>query len=102
MTDWLHAAEAVVSSPWLYVILVGVSFVDSFLPAIPSEPVVVAAGVRSSGAHVDRVRRHDGYPAGYALQDNAFAAFVAGLVAAVVVTAVLRLSRRLTAGGATG
>ena len=46
--DWLHAAEAVVASPWLYVILLGVSFLDSFLPAIPGEPVVVLAGVAAA------------------------------------------------------
>lgn len=53
MTDWLHAAEAVVSSPWLYVILLGVSFLDSFLPAVPSEPVVVLAGVAAASGNAN-------------------------------------------------
>ncbi|MFW0873097.1 DedA family protein [Rhodococcoides corynebacterioides] len=46
--DWLDAAEALVLSPWLYVILVVVSFLDSFLPAIPSEPFLVVAGVAAA------------------------------------------------------
>ncbi|MET0454907.1 MAG: DedA family protein [Mycobacterium sp.] len=45
MIDWLRLAEDLVSSPWLYVVLISVSLLDSFLPAIPSEPVVVIAGV---------------------------------------------------------
>jgi membrane-associated protein len=43
--DWLRLAETLVSSPWLYAVLVAVSFLDSFLPLIPSEPVVIVAGV---------------------------------------------------------
>jgi membrane protein DedA with SNARE-associated domain len=45
MIDWLRLAEELVSSPWLYLILIAVSLLDSFLPAIPSEPVIVVAGV---------------------------------------------------------
>jgi len=45
MIDWLGIAEDLVSSPWLYLILIAVSLLDSFLPAIPSEPVIVIAGV---------------------------------------------------------
>jgi membrane protein DedA with SNARE-associated domain len=45
MIDWLRLAEDLVTSPWLYLILLSVSLLDSFLPAIPSEPVIVAAGV---------------------------------------------------------
>ena len=45
MIDWLRLAEDLVTSPWLYLILISVSLLDSFLPAIPSEPVIVIAGV---------------------------------------------------------
>jgi len=45
MIDWLRLAEDLVSSPWLYLILIAVSLLDSFLPAIPSEPVIITAGV---------------------------------------------------------
>ncbi|MCX2946803.1 DedA family protein [Lentzea sp. NEAU-D7] len=45
MIDWLRLAETLISSPWLYAVLAAVSFLDSFLPLIPSEPVVIVAGV---------------------------------------------------------
>ncbi|MDF2829359.1 MAG: hypothetical protein K0R01_2642 [Mycobacterium sp.] len=45
MIDWLRLAEDLVTSPWLYLILISVSLLDSFLPAVPSEPVIVVAGV---------------------------------------------------------
>ncbi|HWO65150.1 MAG TPA: DedA family protein [Umezawaea sp.] len=45
MIDWLDLAESVITSPWLYAVLAAVSFLDSFLPLIPSEPVVIVAGV---------------------------------------------------------
>jgi membrane-associated protein len=43
--DWLRLAESLITSPWLYAVLTVVSFLDSFLPLIPSEPVVIVAGV---------------------------------------------------------
>jgi membrane-associated protein len=43
--DWLRLAESLITSPWLYAVLAVVSFLDSFLPLIPSEPVVIVAGV---------------------------------------------------------
>lgn len=45
MIDWLRLAESLVTSPWLYAVLVAVSCLDSFLPLIPSEAVVIVAGV---------------------------------------------------------
>lgn len=45
MIDWLDLVEKVIASPWLYLVLIAVSLLDSFLPAIPSEPVIVTAGV---------------------------------------------------------
>ena len=48
MINWLQLADELTSSPWLYLILIVVSLLDSFLPAVPSEPVVVVAGVAAA------------------------------------------------------
>ncbi|HEX6345598.1 DedA family protein [Umezawaea sp.] len=48
MIDWLDLAESVITSPWLYAVLIAVSLLDSFLPLIPSEPVVIIAGVHAA------------------------------------------------------
>jgi membrane-associated protein len=45
MTDWVELTESLASSPWVYLILVSMSLLDSFLPLIPSEPVIIVAGV---------------------------------------------------------
>jgi membrane-associated protein len=45
MIDWVELAESLINSPWLYTVLMAVSFLDSFLPLIPSEAVVIVAGV---------------------------------------------------------
>lgn len=55
MIDWLRLAESVITSPWLYVVLVVVSFLDSFLPLIPSEAVVIVAGVYAATGQTDIV-----------------------------------------------
>ena len=55
MIDWLRLAESLISSPWLYAVLIAVSFLDSFLPLIPSEPVVIVAGVYAATGHTDIV-----------------------------------------------
>lgn len=55
MIDWLRLAESLVSSPWLYAVLAAVSFLDSFLPLIPSEPVVIVAGVYAATGRTDIV-----------------------------------------------
>ncbi|MEU5702125.1 DedA family protein [Streptomyces aurantiacus] len=55
MIDWLDLAESVISSPWLYAVLIAVSFLDSFLPLIPSEPVVIVAGVYAASGETDIV-----------------------------------------------
>ena len=49
------AAETAVASPWLYLILVVISLLDSFLPAIPSEPVLVIAGVAAAAGDASLV-----------------------------------------------
>ncbi len=45
MPDWEALALSFITSPWLYAILLALSLLDSFLPLIPSEPVIVIAGV---------------------------------------------------------
>ncbi|MDX3658942.1 DedA family protein [Streptomyces sp. ID05-26A] len=55
MIDWLRLAESLISSPWLYAVLIAVSFLDSFLPLIPSEPVVIIAGVYAATGQTDIV-----------------------------------------------
>lgn len=45
MIDWIQLTQDLISSPWLYVVLFTVSALDSFLPLIPSEPVIIIAGV---------------------------------------------------------
>jgi membrane-associated protein len=53
MIDWLQLAESLISSPWLYAVLIAVSFLDSFLPLIPSEPVVIVAGVYAAAGQTN-------------------------------------------------
>ena len=55
MIDWLRLAESLVTSPWLYAVLVAVSCLDSFLPLIPSEAVVIVAGVYAATGQTDIV-----------------------------------------------
>ncbi|MFF8101867.1 DedA family protein [Streptomyces sp. NPDC016640] len=45
MPDWVDLAESLIASPALYAVLIAVSLLDSFLPLIPSEPVVIIAGI---------------------------------------------------------
>ncbi|WP_217239102.1 DedA family protein [Streptomyces sp. AC555_RSS877] len=45
MPDWIALTESFIASPALYAVLIAVSLLDSFLPLIPSEPVVILAGI---------------------------------------------------------
>ncbi|MFC8145724.1 DedA family protein [Streptomyces paradoxus] len=45
MPNWVDLTESLLASPALYAVLIAVSLLDSFLPLIPSEPVVILAGV---------------------------------------------------------
>ena len=46
MTDAvLSWVQDLMSSPWVYLVLFGLAAVDGFLPAVPSESVVITAGV---------------------------------------------------------
>ena len=45
MIDWVELTESLAASPWLYLVLMSVSLLDSFLPLVPSEPVIIIAGV---------------------------------------------------------
>ncbi|MGO1598437.1 DedA family protein [Brachybacterium sp.] len=40
----LHLAESLMGSPWLYLLVLGLTAVDGFLPIVPGETVVIAAG----------------------------------------------------------
>lgn len=42
ITAW---AEALMDMPWIYLIILGTAVVDSFVPVIPSESLIIAAGV---------------------------------------------------------
>ena len=53
MPDWQELAGSFASSPWLYLVLIAVSLLDSFLPLIPSEPVVIAAGVYAASGETN-------------------------------------------------
>ncbi|MCO1660684.1 DedA family protein [Pseudonocardia humida] len=53
--DWLELAESLIASPWFYAVLIAVSFLDSFLPLIPSEAVVIVAGVYAAAGQTDIV-----------------------------------------------
>ncbi|MFT2019527.1 DedA family protein [Streptomyces sp. 796.1] len=55
MIDWMGLATSLVTSPWFYLVLVAVSLLDSFLPLIPSEPVVVIAGVYAADGDTELV-----------------------------------------------
>jgi membrane-associated protein len=55
MIDWLRLAESLITSPWLYAVLIAVSCLDSFLPLIPSEAVVIVAGVYAATGQTDIV-----------------------------------------------
>ncbi|AVZ75413.1 DedA protein [Streptomyces lunaelactis] len=48
MPDWIDLTESLIASPTLYAVLIAVSLLDSFLPLIPSEPVVILAGVAAA------------------------------------------------------
>jgi membrane-associated protein len=50
--DWLRAAESLITSPWLCAVLFGISALDAFLPAVPSEPVIVLAGVYAAKGEI--------------------------------------------------
>jgi len=71
MIDWLRLAESLITSPWLYGVLVGVSCLDSFLPLIPSEAVVIVAGVYAATGQTDIV---------LVIAATAFGAFLGDLI----------------------
>jgi membrane protein DedA with SNARE-associated domain len=53
MPDWVGLTESLTASPALYAVLIAVSLLDSFLPLIPSEPVVVLAGIAGATGQTD-------------------------------------------------
>lgn len=47
----MEHAEAVMSSPWIYLIIAGVAAIDSFFPVVPSEALMITAGVFAAQGH---------------------------------------------------
>ena len=45
MDRFIELLETTVTSPWVYLVIVAVALLDVFLPVVPSETVVIAAGV---------------------------------------------------------
>lgn len=53
MPDRVDLTESLIASPALYAVLIAVSLLDSFLPLIPSEPVVILAGIAGATGHTN-------------------------------------------------
>ncbi|MGR6316564.1 DedA family protein [Micromonospora soli] len=49
MGDVLDLLHQSVTSPWVYVVIIAVTAVDAFFPAVPGETVVITAGVFAAG-----------------------------------------------------
>ncbi len=46
MSDWITTTvEGAMSSPWIFLALFAIAMIDAFFPAVPSESLVVTAGV---------------------------------------------------------
>ncbi|MDN5750283.1 MAG: DedA family protein [Pseudonocardia sp.] len=45
--------EAALASPWLLAVIVGMAVVDALLPVVPSEALIIAAGVASAAGEQD-------------------------------------------------
>jgi membrane-associated protein len=46
VVDWItETVEGAMTSPWIYVALVAVAAIDAFFPIVPSESLVITAGV---------------------------------------------------------
>lgn len=45
LTDLLDALESISSSPWFYVAIFAVAFLDSILPIVPGETTVILGGI---------------------------------------------------------
>jgi len=52
ITDYVEGA---MGSPWIYAALLALAMVDAFLPAVPSESLVVSAGVFAASGQPDLV-----------------------------------------------
>jgi membrane-associated protein len=46
MTDWItDTVEGAMGSPWIYLALFSIAMIDGFFPVVPSESLVISAGV---------------------------------------------------------
>ncbi|MFG2056532.1 DedA family protein [Micromonospora sp. NPDC048930] len=49
MGDVLDLLQQTVTSPWVYLVIIAVTAVDAFFPAVPGETVVISAAVFAAG-----------------------------------------------------
>ena len=43
--DVLHQLEELSTSPWFYLVILAIAYLDSMLPVVPSETMVILGGV---------------------------------------------------------
>ncbi|NES14438.1 MULTISPECIES: DedA family protein [Micromonospora] len=55
MADVLDLLHRTVTSPWVYLVIIAVTAVDAFFPAIPGETVVITAAVFAAGGEPNLV-----------------------------------------------
>ena len=55
MGDVLDLLHHTVTSPWVYLLIIAVTAVDAFFPAVPGETVVITAGVFAAGGEPNLV-----------------------------------------------
>lgn len=55
MGDVLDLLHQTVTSPWVYLLIIAVTAVDAFFPAVPGETVVITAGVFAAGGEPNLV-----------------------------------------------
>ncbi|MEU8313606.1 MULTISPECIES: DedA family protein [unclassified Micromonospora] len=55
MGDVLDLLHHTVTSPWVYLLIIAVTAIDAFFPAVPGETVVITAGVFAAGGEPNLV-----------------------------------------------
>jgi membrane protein DedA with SNARE-associated domain len=70
MGDVLDLLHQTVTSPWVYLVIVVVTAVDAFFPAVPGETVAITAGVFAAGGEPNVVGVIVAAAAGALLGDN--------------------------------
>lgn len=57
MDTLLDLLRGTVTSPWVYLLIFGLTAVDAFFPAVPGEAAVITAGVLSASGGHPRLKR---------------------------------------------